>query len=86
MAKTIIQCKTGIQKQRDVIKKAEQIIAKLEASINQIEERELIELARQIKAAGKLDDARELISKSDSNFSKLITTPQVNSSIDNEKN
>lgn len=77
MAKTIEQHKEDIQKQRDKIKTAEQAIAKSEAAIKQIEERELIDLARQIKSAGKLDDAKKLIGQTDQNFAKPATTPDV---------
>ena len=77
MAKTIEQHKEDILKQRDKIKNAEQAIAKSEAAIKQIEERELIDLARQIKAAGKLDDAKKLIEQTDQNFAKPATTPDA---------
>lgn len=77
MAKTIEQHKEDIQKQRDKIKTAEQAIAKSEAAIKQIEERELIDLARQIKAAGKLDDAKKLIEQTAQNFAEPSTTPDA---------
>ncbi|WP_281184740.1 hypothetical protein [Trichlorobacter lovleyi] len=77
MAKTIEQHQADIYKQREKIKTAEQAIKKSEAAIQQIEERELIDLARQIKAAGKLDVAKQLIGQTDQNFAKPATTPDA---------
>lgn len=65
MAKTVEQHQEDIQKQREKIKAAEAAIKKSEAAIRHVEEAELLEVARQLRAAGKLQDAKKLLAGSE---------------------
>lgn len=62
MAKTITELETEIAAVEEKIKKLSAKRSSLRVKIDEIKNREVLELAQQIKSAGKIEEVRQLIS------------------------
>lgn len=71
MAKTIDELETEIASVEEKIKKLSAKRSALRVKIDEIKNREVLELARQIKSAGKIEEVRQLISEKSEGTSSL---------------
>lgn len=71
MAKTITELETEIASVEEKIKKLSAKRSALRVKIDEIKNREVLELARQIKSAGKIEEVRQLISEKSEGTSSL---------------
>lgn len=71
MAKTISELETEIASIEEKIKKLSAKRNTLRGKIDEIKNREVFELAKQIKSAGKIDEVRQLISAKSENIASL---------------
>lgn len=71
MAKNITELETEIAVVEEKIKKLSAKRSALRVKIDEIKNREVLELAKQIKSAGKIEEVRQLISQKSESTASL---------------